>query len=244
MKKEEKEYEHPSFGMLSISRIHGQSGYLFGTEIQADNFIELTLSGASMKRDLTQDWFHQGKTLFRVKMSPNQFSELMTNLNTSPGVPVTIEEVCGERIEQCSDMESKKDYTHRMFRQRMANWIADINKRSKEAERIINKKTLSKEDQRELKLFYDSIIGEVKNNIPFFAKCFQEVMDKVVLDAKTEIDNALLHAVVSAGIKVLGIKEYEQGNSPTNNSKTIVGNSQARAFLESDSKSQSDEAEG
>lgn len=230
--------------MLSISRIHGQSGYLFGTEIQANNFIELTLSGASMKRDLTQDWFHQGKTLFRVKMSPNQFSELMTNLNTSPGVPVTIEEVCGERIEQCSDMESKKDYTHRMFRQRMANWIADINKRSKEAERIINKKTLSKEDQRELKLFYDSIIGEVKNNIPFFAKCFQEVMDKVVLDAKTEIDNALLHAVVSAGIKVLGIKEYEQGNSPTNNSKTIVGNSQARAFLESDSKSQSDEAEG
>ena len=244
MKKEEKEYEHPSFGMLNISRVHGKSGYLFGTEIQADNFIELTLSGASMKRDLTQDWFHQGETLFRVKMSPNQFSELMTNLNISPGVPVTIEEVCGERIEQCSDIESKKDYTHRMFRQRMANWIADINKRSKEAERIINKKTLSKEDQRELKLFYDGIIGEVKSNIPFFAQCFQEVMDKVVLDAKTEIDNALLHAVMSAGIRVLGIKEYEQGNSPTNNSKTIVGNSQARAFLESDSKSQSDEAEG
>ena len=95
-----------------------------------------------------------------------------------------------------------------------------------------------------MKLFYDGIIGEVKSNIPFFAQCFQEVMDKVVLDAKTEIDNALLHAVVSAGIRVLGIKEYEQGNSPTNNSKTIVGNSQARAFLESDSKSQSDEAEG
>lgn len=242
--KERQDYKHPSFGMLRISRIHGQSGYLFGTEIQADNFIELTLSNASLERDLTNDWFHQGKTLFRVKMSPNQFAELMTNLNTSPGVPVTIEEVCGERIEQCSDMESKKDYTHRMFRQRMADWIADINKRSKEAERIINKKTLSKEDQRDLKLFYDSIICEVKSNIPFFAKCFQEVMDKVVLDAKTEIDNALMHAVVSAGIKVLGIKEYEQGNSPTDNSKTIVGNSQARAFLESDSKSQSDEAEG
>ena len=30
-------------------------------------------------------------------------------------------------------------------------------------------------------------------------------MDKVVLDAKTEIDNALMHAVVSAGIKVLGL---------------------------------------
>lgn len=93
MKREEKKYKHPSFGMLNISRIHGKSGYLFGTEIQADNFIELTLSSATMKRDLTQDWFHEDDTLFRVKMSPNQFSELMTNLNTSPGVPVTIEEI-------------------------------------------------------------------------------------------------------------------------------------------------------
>lgn len=53
--KERQDYKHPSFGMLSISRIHGQSGYLFGTEIQADNFIELTLSNASLERDLTND---------------------------------------------------------------------------------------------------------------------------------------------------------------------------------------------
>lgn len=232
MKREEKKYKHPSFGMLNISRIHGKSGYLFGTEIQADNFIELTLSSATMKRDLTQDWFHEDDTLFRVKMSPNQFSELMTNLNTSPGVPVTIEEICGERVEQCTDMESKKDYTQRMFRQRMANWIVDINKRSKEAERIINKKTLSKDDQRELKMFYGSIISEVKNNIPFFAQCFQELMDKVVLDAKTEIDNTLLHAVVSAGIKVLGIKEYGQGNGIQSISKDTMADSHTRNVLD------------
>mgnify|MGYP000006484115 CR=1 FL=1 len=230
--KERQDYKHPSFGMLSISRIHGQSGYLFGTEIQADNFIELTLSNANLERDLTNDWFHQGKTLFRVKMSPNQFAELMTNLNTSPGVPVTIEEVCGERIEQCSDMESKKDYTHRMFRQRMANWIADINKRSKEAERIINKKTLTKDDQRDLKLFYDSIISEVKSNIPFFAKCFQEVMDKVVLDAKTEIDNALMHAVISAGAKVLGLKEYEKGNGIQSIGQDTMADTHTRNVLD------------
>jgi Glu-tRNA(Gln) amidotransferase subunit E-like FAD-binding protein len=209
--KERQDYKHPSFGMLSISRIHGQSGYLFGTEIQADNFIELTLSNAILERDLTQDWFHQDKTLFRVKMSPNQFAELMTNLNTSPGVPVTIEEVCGERIEQCTDMESKKTYTHNQFRQRMAELMVDINKRWKQAEKIIDKKTLTKDDQRELKLFYDKLTTEVKSNIPFFAKCFQEVMDKVVLDAKTEIDSALLRVVVDAGIKALGIDGNNEG---------------------------------
>ena len=203
--KEEKTYEHPSFGMISLGRVHGKSGYLFGTEIQSDNFIELTLSKAILKRDLTNDWFHEKETLFKVKMSPNQFSELMTNLNTSPGIPVTIEQINGEWVEQCTDMESKKEFTHKMFRQRMANWIADINKRSKEAEQIINKKTLSKDDQFKLKFFYESMISEVKNNIPFFAKCFQEVMDKVVLDAKTEIDSAMLHAITKAGMEALGM---------------------------------------
>lgn len=203
--KEEKTYEHPSFGMISLGRVHGKSGYLFGTEIQADNFIRLRLSRAYMKRDLTDDRFHEKDTLFEVKMSPNQFSELMTNLNTSPGIPVTIEKINEECVEQCTDMESKKEFTHKMFRQRMANWIANINKRSKEAERIINKKTLSKDDQRELKFFYESIISEVKSNIPFFAKCFQEVMDKVVLDAKTEIDSAMLHAITKAGMEALGM---------------------------------------
>lgn len=144
-------------------------------------------------------------------MSANQFSELITTLNVGSGVPVTIEEVLGERIEQCTDMESKKTYTHNQFRQRMAELMVDINKRWKQAEKIIDKKTLTKDDQRELKLFYDKLTTEVKSNIPFFAKCFQEVMDKVVLDAKTEIDSALLRVVVDAGIKALGIDGNNEG---------------------------------
>ena len=36
-------------------------------------------------------------------------------------------------------------------------------------------------------------------------------MDKVVLDAKTEIDSALLRVVVDAGIKALGIDGNNEG---------------------------------
>ena len=205
MKKEEKKYEHPSFGMLGLSRIHGKSGYLFGSEIQSDNFIELTLSEGEMNRELSNDWFFARKPLFKVKMSPNQFSELITTLNIGSGVPVTIEEVMGEKIEQCNDMESKKTYTHNQFKQRMAEFMSEINSKYKEAEQIINKKNLSKDDQEKLKWFYQRMSQEIKQNIPFFVKCFQEVMDKVVLDAKSEIDSALLHSVVSAGIEALGI---------------------------------------
>lgn len=88
---------------------------------------------------------------------------------------------------------------------RMAEFMSEINSKYKEAEQIINKKNLSKDDQEKLKWFYQRMSQEIKQNIPFFVKCFQEVMDKVVLDAKSEIDSALLHSVVSAGIEALGI---------------------------------------
>lgn len=39
MNKEEKEFKHPSFGMLGFSRVNGNSGYLFGTNVQPDNYI-------------------------------------------------------------------------------------------------------------------------------------------------------------------------------------------------------------
>lgn len=208
---EKKIYKHPSFGMLSLSRIHGNSGYLFGSEIQSENFIELTLSEGEMNRDLTNDYFYGDKPLFKVKMSTNQFSELITALNAGSRVPVTIEQVLGENVEQCADMESKKTYTHNQFKQRMAELLVDINKRWKGIEKIIDKKTLTKDDQRELKLFYDKLTVEVKSNIPFFMRCFQETMDKVVLDAKTEIDSALLRVVIDAGIKALGIDGSKEG---------------------------------
>lgn len=67
MKNEEKKYEHPSFGMLSLSRIHGKSGYLFGSEIQSDNFIELTLSEGEMNRELSNDWFFCSQTFIQSK---------------------------------------------------------------------------------------------------------------------------------------------------------------------------------
>ena len=44
------------------------------------------------------------------------------------------------------------------------------------------------------------------SNIPFFRQMFQEEMDKIVVDAKAEIDAAMQHTVTKAGIKALGLQ--------------------------------------
>lgn len=195
---------HPSFGMLSIHRSNGHSGFLFGSNAEPDNYITLELSTAHLERELSNDWYHTDDKVLRLKMSPVQFAELLTTVDSN-GVPCTIEMFDGKKIEQCTTVEDKKTATHRQFRERMKSFAVEIEEKYKSAQAIINKKTLSKKDQEELKWFYERMVQEMKSNIPFFLEVFQEGMDKIVLDAKAEIHASMTHAIVAAGVKTLGL---------------------------------------
>lgn len=67
--------------MLGFSRVNGNSGYLFGTNVQPDNYIEMRLYTGRMKRDDIEDNFYPDDNILTVKMSPVQFSELITSMN-------------------------------------------------------------------------------------------------------------------------------------------------------------------
>ena len=206
MNKEEKEFKHPSFGMLGFSRVNGNSGYLFGTNVQPDNYIEMRLYTGRMKRDDIEDNFYPDNNILTVKMSPVQFSELITSMNYDRGVPCTITSFNGKKVEQAKNIENRKTFSARSFNDKMSKFAASINKNMTTAEKLIAKKNLSKKDQEELRMMLYGIQKELTSNIPFFRQMFQEEMDKIVVDAKAEIDAAMQHAVTKAGIKALGLQ--------------------------------------
>ena len=211
MNKEEKEFQHPSFGMLGFSRVNGNSGYLFGTNVQPDNYIEMRLYTGRMKRDDIEDNFYPDDNILTVKMSPVQFSELITSMNYARGVPCTITSFNGKKVEQAKNIENRKTFSARSFNDKMSKFAASINKNMTTAEKLIAKKNLSKKDQEELRMMLYRIQTELTSNIPFFRQMFQEEMDKIVVDAKAEIDAAMQHAVTKAGIKALGL-QYNSDN--------------------------------
>lgn len=205
MNKEEKEFQHPSFGMLGFSRVNGNNGYLFGTNVQPDNYIEMRLYTGRMKRDDIEDNFYPDDNILTVKMSPVQFSELITSMNYARGVPCTITSFNGKKVEQAKNIENRKTVSERFFN-KMSKFAASINKNMTTAEKLIAKKNLSKKDQEELRMMLYGIQTELTSNIPFFRQMFQDEMDKIVVDAKAEIDAAMQHAVTKAGIKALGLQ--------------------------------------
>lgn len=205
MRKEEEILRHPSFATIQFSRISGNSGYLFGSQVQSNNYIQLEIRQAEKISDLCDERCFAHDTICRVKMSPAQFSELITTLNFNSGTACTLEMIAGQDIPQINpnEVESRKSFVNRKMKERMQEFADRLTETQEKAKKLVAKKTLSKDDQHQLLSAIDFMRTELVNNIPFFAKCFQETMDEIIVDAKAEIDNTIQRVISQAGIKAL-----------------------------------------
>lgn len=202
-------HTHPSYGMIGFTRVttNGNDNF-FGSELPQSNYIEMVVKSAEVERDLTNDFYYGKSLLLKLRITSTQFSELITSMNRHDGVPCTLQYVNNQHIEQEGKIESKKEFTHRKFKERMSKFSQSLKSTQNKAVELVKKKTLSKDDQHDLLSAINFLTAELNNNIPFFMECFQETMDKVVLEAKTEVENAIMHKIT-----VLGLEKLQEQNN-------------------------------
>ena len=200
-------YEHESFGQIRFSRVNGYANF-YGSELPQQNYISLEISTSKCEKSLTQEWYFPQQQIMRLRMSAGQFSELITSMNYGSGVPCTFERLNGKAVEEYTNEEPRKEFVHRAFREKMQKFSETLNEKKVKASEIIKKKNLNKSDVETLSNMLSSIFMEVECNIPYFTECFQETMDKVVSEAKIEVENAILHKVTIAGLEKL----HEENN--------------------------------
>lgn len=205
---EREEHKHPSFGQISFSRVNSTGENFYGSELEQDHYISMEVHNSCIERELTQDrYYNTGPILLRVRMSSGQFAELITSMNMGEGIPCTIERLNGLKVQDLPKQESRKEFVHRKFEDRMVEFAKTLKEDSLRAKSLIKKKTLSKDDQHDLDFLITKLTQEVASNIPFFGRCFQENMDVVVHEAKLEVENAIQHK-----INVLGLNELHKNN--------------------------------
>ncbi len=202
--KEREEYKHPSFGQVRFTRTSGNNTLFYGSELPQDHYITMEVHQSEIQRELTQDRYYSfGVPLIKIRMSSGQFAEMLTSLNVGSGVPCTIERLNGQKVDEFQSQEGRKEFVHRKFDDRMKQFADTIREQQKAAKELVKKKTLSKDDMHNLQHHIEWLTGEVERNIPFFMKCFQETMDEVVVEAKTEVENAIQHKISVLGLSAL-----------------------------------------
>lgn len=207
MKDNSKETTHPAYGIASIHRVCGNAGNLFGSSVYCNHYVEMEISpGIEIDNDSYHNYLLTGKPHIRVAFSPAQFAELITSMNIGNGVPCTIKDFAGERIDKIPDeihvneLDRQKDN----FKKEMKELSESLHNAQNRIKELLSLPRLTKEQKDELRNVLYKGIQDIDSNIPFYMVLFDEATDNIVQEAKAEIDATVHNCVLTAGIKALG----------------------------------------
>lgn len=186
-----KRYEHPSYGMMSITRYYGGDGNFFGNDLpmEGSGGIEIELKEATLERNangLHCDFFNPGRLKFKVRMSHLQFAELITSMNTT-GVPVTITNIGIERLDD-PPVLNKREVFDEETKEVVSNVKQKANDIIAKVQNLFEtKKSLTKKDKEEILSELNQLRMATFDHLPFMQKMFDEQMNKSVVSAKANI---------------------------------------------------------
>lgn len=187
MFEKEKQMHHETYGTLSVCRAQGGSHVLFGSSIKHNTYMTISLHTAHVSRELSNDFICPDKTLFEVDMSPSQWAEFVSSVGVGAGVPCTIRWRDGHRTEQCPFI-SKREQFDAEFDDTVQKSIESIQAAMKQAEGLLQKKSLTKADRENLLSEIQTAYNAISDAIPFIKQQFTEQMDRTVVEAKGEFE--------------------------------------------------------
>ena len=203
--------KHPSYGMIKIGRTQGKCSDLFGSSIEHNSSVRLSIHNAEYIRHLNHDWYHpQSLPLIEIEMSAIQWAEAITNMNSN-GTPVTLR-YYNKEIIKGQEIDNKRVQIDNEFELKMKKLNENTNSLLRQATSLLNNKNMKVADKKELLDVIGMLQQELDSNIPFMKRQFSEQMDKTVSEAKCEVESFVAHKIHRLGLESLeqlkiGVKE-------------------------------------
>lgn len=202
---------HPSYAKINVSRVSGHTE-LFDSAFEHQHFIHLSISRAEVLGHPASHQFIYGKEeLIEVAMSETQFARMISSLNIGSGTPCTLQRWNGESVIQPANESHQKCHT------------ATIGDKLQGA--VDNqKKVLSKlqgwreskhrptlKEMDELIQGMESQVENFNSNMKYYARCFEEHMEKTVDEARTEIEAHMIATADKLGLTRNPCREIQDG---------------------------------
>lgn len=184
---------HPAFGIATIHRSSNTPGsVLFQSDLRHSETIHLAVHRTDRTRDLAHDWTHPGAVLLEVELSLAQWGALISSQGIGGGVPVTIRTT-----------ETEWNVPGLPYQPRIAESIAEVRG---EARKFVEKANETLADLNAA--IAGGRIGEIKkaahahalsiehleSNSQFYVKSMADAVEKVVSNARADIEAHVLGA--------------------------------------------------
>jgi hypothetical protein len=191
--------DHPSFGMIGVSRATagGDGLTLFGSQTRHHTVLGISIRRAFVQRDLTDDRVYStADVLIEIEMSEAQFGRLLTQPNIGDGVPCTIRYLPNEfvverdehsRIPRPPLPPRSSDKFRTDMAQRTTRAMSTLRSLQREIGAAMHDGALRKGRGEELLRSVVSLKQELLSNIPWIAERFEDDMENSLDEAKADL---------------------------------------------------------
>ena len=203
----DKTYTHPSYGQLEVSRCSSSGAHpLYGSSIKHRETLRIQLYSSSAKRSLSNNWYHPGRTMFEIEVSPSQWAEFISSIGNGGGVPCTIRFAEGKRVDD-PPFISERANSDTEFDATVKSVFAKLDQMLEEVENLLGKPSVTKADRLKIKELLYSARQELMSNLAFVKDQFTEQMDKTVLSAKGEIEAYQQARMSEIALRIMALQQ-------------------------------------
>lgn len=206
---EQGEETHPSWGMISASRVQNSHGaVVFDSDIKHQTTMRVRVSTAVRHRDLSRDWLGSRQEFLEVEMSEAQWASFVSSVNTS-GVPCSIRRREGDLSVPSEPYEPRLQESMEEVRGAADEALAKVRKAFdayKEHKVVANLRTL------------EAAINNAAPNVEFAAKSLNEHAENVVQKARADIEAMVTTEAHRRGLDpgdLGGVNELTAGKDDT-----------------------------
>jgi len=198
-------YSHPSYGMIRISRVQGHKSCYMSEDIDYGGYILLEVKQSyALRKDYYETDNLSSDLVLRLRLTYNQYSELISTINSSSGVPCTLEYITSNgngKVEQYKPLPSEIDMFEINIDTEVNNIKQVLSNIEDKLDVITTRANLSKKDIKELSIEISKLNLAITDRLPFIVTMFKEYMGKFISKSKVQIGSWLEHKLYSMGLE-------------------------------------------
>lgn len=179
------EVAHPSFGIVSISRVSGTHNF-FGASGYYGQSVCITISEATIRRDGERHKFdtYPRRRLIEVQMTPLQFA-MAISATAAEDTPCTLTWRDGAFTKPPEDhVTTRREALEEEFRAEMAKVADECQGILGQAKTLVDKPTVNKGDRQSFVTVAESLVAHIKSTVPFLVTRFTDVVQDMLAEVK------------------------------------------------------------
>jgi len=191
--------EHPSYGMIGVSRYTCTPPQnFFGSSIRHHAGVTIRIGHAEKHRQLYADRYMMSKPIIEISLTEAQFGQLLSHMNVGDGVPCTIEAINFEKQPDCPEKNERQELEAE-FRRKMQELDQICDAVITTAETMAQADRVPKKERVEFVKALQMLKCQIGQNLPFMASQWNEALDDMLNEAKSDLSSYTKQLLQSAG---------------------------------------------